>query len=43
FDEVQHFTDCIFEDRTPWSTLEDAVHTMRLAEAIRHGHQGPLA
>ncbi len=42
FDEVQHFTDCIFEDRQPLSTLEDAVHSMRLAEAIRAGHQGAL-
>ncbi|MBT3344213.1 MAG: Gfo/Idh/MocA family oxidoreductase [Gemmatimonadetes bacterium] len=43
FDEVQHFTDCIFEDRQPWSTLGDAVHSMRLAEAIRSGHQGALS
>lgn len=42
FDEVRHFTDCIVEDRTPWSTLPDAVWSMRLAEAIRQGHQGPL-
>ena len=42
FDEVRHFTDCILEDRTPWSTLDDAVHTMRLAEAIRAGHRGAL-
>lgn len=43
YNEVRHFTDCILEDRTPWSTLEDAVQTMQLAEAIRRGHQGPLA
>ena len=42
FDEVRHFTDCILEDRQPWSTLADAVVTMRLAEAIRNGHQGVL-
>ena len=43
YNEVRHFTDCILEDRTPWSTLEDAVQTMKLAEAIRNGHKGPLA
>ena len=43
FDEVKHFTDCILEDRQPWSTLEDAVLTMRLCEAIRAGHRGPLS
>ena len=42
FNEVSHFTDCILEDRQPWSTLEDAVLTMRLCEAIRAGHRGPL-
>ena len=42
FDEVRHFTDCILEDRQPWSGLQDAVITMRLAEAIRGGHQGLL-
>jgi len=42
FDEVRHFTDCILEDRQPWSTLADAVITMRLAEAIRNGHQGVM-
>lgn len=42
FNEIVHFVDCILEDRTPWSTLDDAVQTMRLCEAIRAGHQGPL-
>jgi predicted dehydrogenase len=42
FDEVRHFTDCILNDRQPWSQLEDAVLSMRLAEAIRTGHQGEL-
>ena len=41
--EVRHFTDCILDDREPWSPLDDAVHTMRLAEAIRAGHRGPLS
>ena len=40
--ETRHFVDCILEDRTPWSTLDDAVHTMRLCEAIRRGHKGAL-
>ena len=42
FNETRHFVDCILEDRTPWSTLEDAVHTMQLCEAIRRGHKGDL-
>ena len=42
FNETAHFTDCILEDRTPWSTLDDAVQTMRLCEAIRAGHVGTL-
>ena len=42
YDEVRHFTDCILEDRQPFSGLDDAVHTMRLAEVIRAGHKGPL-
>jgi predicted dehydrogenase len=42
YNEVRHFVDCILEDRTPWSTLDDAVHTMRLCEAIRRGHKGAL-
>ena len=42
FNEVSHFVDCILEDKTPWSTLDDAVHTVRLCEAIRRAHQGAL-
>ena len=42
FNEVVHFVDCILADRTPWSNLDDAVHTMRLCEAIRRGHRGAL-
>ena len=42
FNEVVHFVDCILEDRTPWSNLDDAVHTMRLCEAVRRGHRGVL-
>ena len=42
FNETRHFVDCILEDRTPWSTLDDAVHTMRLCEAIRRGHKGEV-
>ena len=40
FNEVRHFVDCILEDRTPWSNLNDAVITMKLCEAIRRGHSG---
>lgn len=42
FNEVKHFVDCILEDRTAWSNLNDAVITMKLCEAIRRGHSGPL-
>ena len=42
FNEVRHFVDCILEDRTPWSNLDDAVITMKLCEAIRRGHSGTL-
>jgi predicted dehydrogenase len=42
FDETRHLVDCILDDREPWTTLDDAVHTMRLCEAIRSGHKGPL-
>lgn len=42
FNETRHFVDCILEDRSPWSSLDDAVHTMRLAEAIRRGHKGEV-
>ena len=42
FNEVRHFVDCILEDRTPWSNLNDAVITMKLCEAIRSGHTGAL-
>jgi predicted dehydrogenase len=43
FNETVHFVDCILNDREPWSTLDDAVHTMRLCEAIRRGHKGDIA
>ncbi len=42
FNEVRHFVDCLIEDRTPWSNLDDAVITMKLCEAIRQGHSGTL-
>ncbi|MDE2717513.1 MAG: Gfo/Idh/MocA family oxidoreductase [Chloroflexota bacterium] len=42
FNEVRHFVDCILEDRTPWSNLNDVVITMKLCEAIRSGHTGAL-
>ena len=40
--ETNHFVDCILNDTEPWSTLDDAIHTMRLCEAILNGHQGTL-
>ena len=42
FNETKHFIDCILEDRTPWSSLADSVHTMELCEAIRRGHKGAI-
>ena len=42
YNETRHFVDCILENKTPWSNLDDAVHTMQLCEAIRRGHKGPL-
>ena len=43
YNETRHFVDCILEDRTPWSTLDDAVETMKLCEAIRSGWKGTLS
>lgn len=40
FNEVTHFVDCILEDRTAWSNLDDSVITMKLCEAIRRGDKG---
>lgn len=42
FNEVSHFVDCILEERAAWSSLDDAVVTMKLCEAIRRGHKGTL-
>ena len=42
FNETRHFVNCILTDEVPWSTLDDAVHTMRLCQAIREGCRGPL-
>ncbi len=42
FNETRHFAECILNGRRPWSTLEDALATMRLAEAIYAGHKGAL-
>ena len=42
FNETRHFVDCILEDRETWSTLDDAVVTIGLSEAIRRGHRGKL-
>ena len=43
FNETRHFAECILNGRRPWSTLEDALATMKLAEAIYDGHKGLLA
>ena len=42
FDEARHFVDCILADQNSWSTLDEAVHTMRLSHAIREGCRGSL-
>ena len=42
FDEARHFVDCILADQESWSTLDAAVHTMRLSHAIREGCRGSL-
>jgi len=42
FNETGHFVDCILNDSEPWSTIDDAVKTMELCEAIVGGHQGAL-
>ena len=42
FNETRHFADCILNDATPWSPLEEAVKTMELCEAIEQGHRGRL-
>ena len=42
FNETRHFVDCILNDTEPWSTIDDAVKTMELCEAIVAGHQGTL-
>ncbi len=42
FNETRHFVACIQNDTQPWSTLEDAVKTMVLCEAIEAGHKGQL-
>ena len=42
FNETRHFVACIQNDTQPWSTLEDAIKTMRLCEAIEAGHKGEL-
>ena len=34
FNETVHFIDCIKNNKTPWSNLEDVIKTMELCEAI---------
>ena len=40
--ETRHFVECFLNDTEPWSTIDDAVQTMALCEAIVAGHQGAL-
>jgi predicted dehydrogenase len=40
FNETTHFADCILNDTTPWSHLDDAIETMTLAEALNEGRGG---
>ncbi len=42
FNETRHFADCILNDTRPWSTLDDAVKTEELSEAILEEHRGVL-
>ena len=42
FNEVRHFVQCIKENKRPWSTLEDAIKTMELCEAILNGVKGAI-
>jgi len=37
FNETHHFVDCIINDKKPWSSIEDAIKTMELCEAILSG------
>ena len=34
YNETRHFVECIREDKTSWSSLDDLVKTMKLSEAI---------
>lgn len=40
FNETRHFVECIKGNKQPWSSLEDAVKTMELCEAILEGTKG---
>jgi len=42
FNETRHFTQCIKENKQPWSNLEDVVKTMDLCEAIIYGVTGDI-
>ena len=42
YNETRHLLECMRDGKRPWSTLEDAVETMRLCEAINQGVKGPL-
>lgn len=42
FNETTHFADCLLNDTEPWTSLDDAVKSMELCEAILDGHKGPM-
>lgn len=42
FNETRHFADCILNDTIPWSSLDDAVKSEELSEAILEEHRGTL-
>jgi predicted dehydrogenase len=42
FNETTHFADCVLNDTKPWTSLDDALKSMELCEAILDGHKGPM-
>ena len=42
FNETTHFADCLLNGSKPWTSLDDAVKSMELCEAILDGHKGQM-
>jgi predicted dehydrogenase len=42
FNETTHFADCLLNGAKPWTSLDDAVKSLELCEAILGGHKGPM-